>query len=146
MEVKKLYAKAAILGMVENGSHEDAFHQLVYGLTGKESVKALIEQEFQRVDEELSKRLRPQSLPGMITSAQRSQVWRLMYKLSELSSSKVSKAERLAGAVRSVLSITASVSDPLLWVSKSDASKLIARLEKYVESAQRKQAKHDESG
>lgn len=146
MEIKKLYAKAAVLGMVESNSHEDAFHQLVYGLTGKESVKALTEQEFQRVDEELSKRLRPQSVPGMITNAQRSQVWRLMHKLSELSPSKVSKAERLAGAVRSVLSITASASDPLLWVSKSDASKLIARLEKYVESAQRKQAKHNESG
>lgn len=130
----------------EHGSREDAFHQLVYGLTGKESVKTLTEQEARRVDRELNKRLRADSVPGMITNAQRSQVWRLMYKLSDLSPSKVSIAERLAGAVRNILGITASSSDPLLWVSKSDASRLIARLEKYVASAQRKQAKHDESG
>jgi len=146
MKVQKLYAKAAVLGMVEHGSHEDAFHQLVYGLTGKESVKALTEQEFQRVDKELTKRLKAESVPGMITPAQTNLVWKLMQELSVLSPSKVSKAERLAGAVRSILGITASSSAPLLWVSKSDASRLIARLEKYVESAQRKQAKHDESG
>lgn len=146
MKVQKLYAKAAVLDMVEHGSHEDAFHQLVYGLTGKESVKALTEQEFQRVDKELSRRLKPDNVPGMITPAQISLVWKLMHKLSALSPSKVSKAERLAGAVRSILSITASSSAPLLWVSKSDASKLIARLEKYVESAKKKAVKRDESG
>lgn len=146
MKVQKLYAKAAVLNMVEPNSHEDAFHQLVYGLTGKESVKALTEQEFQRVDKELSRRLKPDNVPGMITPAQISLVWKLMHKLSALSPSKVSKAERLAGAVRSILGITASSSAPLLWVSKSDASKLIARLERYVESAQKKAVKHDESG
>lgn len=146
MSVKKLYAKAAVLGMVESNSHEDAFHQLVFGLTGKESVKSLTGEEFRRVDKELTKRLKPCSVPGMITNTQRNYVWKLMHELSVLSPSKASNAERLAGAVKSILGITASSSDPLLWVSKSDASRLIARLEKYVESAQRKQAKHSESG
>ena len=146
MKVQKLYAKAAVLGMVEQNSHEDAFHQLVFGLTGKESVKALTEQEFRRVDKELTKRLKADSVPGMITPAQTNLVWKLIYKLSALSPSKVSIAERLAGAVRSILGITASPSAPLLWVSKSDASRLIARLEKYVESAKKKAVKRDESG
>ena len=75
MDVKKLYAKAAVLGMVEPGSHEDAFHQLVFGLTGKESVKALTEPEFRRVENELKRRLRSrpsdrrpeqQETPGMM--------------------------------------------------------------------------------
>ena len=32
--VQKIYGIAAVLGMVESGNHEDALHQLVYGMTG----------------------------------------------------------------------------------------------------------------
>ena len=34
----RLYALASSLGMVERDSKEDAFHQLVYGITGKEQI------------------------------------------------------------------------------------------------------------
>lgn len=37
---KRLYTLANGLGLVDNGSKEDPFHQLVYGLTGKEHVRS----------------------------------------------------------------------------------------------------------
>ena len=155
MDVKKLYAKAAVLGMVEPGSHEDAFHQLVYGLTGKDSVKALTEPEFQKVENELKQRLRarpsdrrpePQEAPGMMTKAQRDMAWRQIYTLAALSPSRASEGERMAGAVRKILGITASPKEPLKWVSKEDGSRLIDTLKRYVRTAQKKKVKQDESG
>ena len=155
MDVKKLYAKAAVLGMVEPGSHEDAFHQLVYGMTGKESVKALTEPEFRRVENELKRRLRSrpsdrrpeqQETPGMMTKAQRDMAWRQIYTLAALSPSRASEGERMAGAVRKILGITASPKEPLKWVSKEDGSRLIDTLKRYVRTAQKKKVKQDESG
>lgn len=155
MDVKKLYAKAAVLGMVEPGSHEDAFHQLVFGLTGKESVKALTEPEFRRVENELKRRLRSrpsdrrpeqQETPGMMTKAQRDMAWRQIYTLAALSPSRASEGERMAGAVRKILGITASPKEPLKWVSKEDGSRLIDTLKRYVRTAQKKKVKQDESG
>ncbi|MBQ8515619.1 MAG: DUF1018 domain-containing protein [Ruminococcus sp.] len=153
--VQKLYAKAAVLGMVEPGSHEDAFHQLVYGLTGKESVKALTEQEAERVKKELARRLRTQKprhstkqqdVPGMMTYKQRSYAWRLIYDLAALSPSKASEGERMAGAVQKILGITAAPADPLRWVTFEDGKKLIEHLKRYVRAAQKKAVKRDESG
>ncbi|MGN0592855.1 MAG: regulatory protein GemA [Ruminococcus sp.] len=155
MDVKKLYAKAAVLGMVEPGSHEDAFHQLVFGLTGKESVKALTEPEFRKVETELKRRLRShpsdrrpeqQEAPGMMTKAQRDMAWRQIYTLAALSPSRASEGERMAGAVRKILGITASPKEPLKWVSKEDGSRLIDTLKRYVRTAQKKKVKQDESG
>ena len=155
MDVKKLYAKAAVLGMVEPGSHEDAFHQLVYGMTGKESVKALTEPEFRKVENELKRRLRSrpsdrrpeqQEAPSMMTKAQRDMAWRQIYTLAALSPSRASEGERMAGAVRKILGITASPKEPLKWVSKEDGSRLIDTLKRYVRTAQKKKVKQDESG
>ena len=155
MEVNKLYAKAAVLGMVDHGSHEDAFHQLVFGLTGKESVKELTEKEFRKVENELNLRLRshksepkqkPQEVPGMMTAAQRNMAWRLMYTLAALSPSKASEGERMAGAVKKILGITSSPKEPLMWVTREDGSRLIDTLKRYVRTAQKKKVKQDESG
>lgn len=155
MDVRKLYAKAAVLGMVESGNHEDAFHQLVFGLTGKESVKALTEQEAQRVEKELARRLRTQNrsekseqqdVPDMMTYKQKSYAWRLIYDLATISPSKASESERMAGAVRKILGISSAPADPLRWVSFEDGKKLIEHLKRYVRTAQKKAVKKDESG
>lgn len=155
MEANKLYAKAAVLGMVDHGSHEDAFHQLVFGLTGKESVKELTEKEFRKVENELNLRLRshksepkqkPQEVPGMMTAAQRNMAWRLMYTLVALSPSKASEGKRMAGAVKKILGITSSPKEPLMWVTREDGSRLIDTLKRYVRTAQKKKVKQDESG
>lgn len=155
MDVRKLYAKAAVLGMVKSGSHEDEFHQLVYGITGKDSVKALTEQEMMKVEKELSKRLKlmpsqdtkhKQESPGKMTHRQKAYAWRMIYSLDALSPSKADVNERMAGAVRKILGITSAPSDPLLWVSFDDGIKLIEQLKRYVKTAQRKKALQDESG
>lgn len=155
MDVRKLYAKAAVLGMVEPNSHEDTFHQLVFGMTGKESVKALTEQEAERVEKELSRRLRaqnrsrknePQNVPDMMTYKQKSYAWRLIYNLAALSPSKASESERIAGAVRKILGISSAPADPLRWVSFEDGKKLIEHLKRYVRTAQKKAVNKDESG
>lgn len=155
MDVRKLYAKAAVLGMVEPNSHEDAFHQLVFGMTGKESVKALTEQEAERVEKELARRLRtqnrsrknePQNVPDMMTYKQKSYAWRLIYNLAALSPSKASESERMAGAVRKILGISSAPADPLRWVSFEDGKKLIEHLKRYVRTAQKKAVNKDESG
>ena len=42
---KRLYALASGLGLVERSNKDDPFHQLVYGLTGKEHVNDLTPKE-----------------------------------------------------------------------------------------------------
>ena len=55
---KRLYALAAGLGMVERNGKEDAFHQLVYGVTGKEHVSELTEAEAFSVQRALQERMK----------------------------------------------------------------------------------------
>ena len=121
---KKLYAMAAALGLLERGSKEDAFHQLVYGLTGKEHVSELSAAEANAVHRELQNRLRSaapnvtkkrsrkKDVPGMMTAAQQKKAWSLIYRLDEIEPKEVPEVERLIGAIEKVLGITASKSDP----------------------------------
>lgn len=150
---KKLYAMAAALGLLERGSKEDAFHQLVYGLTGKEHVSELSAAEANAVHRELQRRLRSaapnvtkkrsrkKDVPGMMTSAQQKKAWSLIYRLDDIEPKEVPEVERLLGAIEKVLGITASKSDPFRWINFDDGTKLIEQLKRYVRSAERKAAK-----
>ena len=143
---KRLYAIAAKLGLVEGG--EDAFHQIVYRVTGKEHVSDLNEAEGKVVERELfrmkgqaqRKPKQREEVPGMMTDAQQRYAWRMIYRLIELDGDTegASPGKRLAGAVRKTLSITASTKEPLKWVSREDGSKLIEALKRYVKSAEKK--------
>lgn len=151
---KSLYALAAGLGMVERNVKEDAFHQLVYGITEKEHVSDLTVAEAKMVEAELIRRMqfknhekplktkpkKRQNVAGMMTEAQQRYAWYLAYRLMELDdkSPPIPANERLAGAVRKVLDTTAPPQDPLAWVSFDDGSKLIEALKRYVRSAERK--------
>lgn len=150
---KKLYAMAAALGLLERGSKEDAFHQLVYGLTSKEHVSELSAAEANAVHRELQRRLRSaapnvtkkrsrkKDVPGMMTSAQQKKAWSLIYRLDDIEPKEVPEVERLLGAIEKVLGITASKSDPFRWINFDDGTKLIEQLKRYVRSAERKAAK-----
>lgn len=104
---KRLYAIAAKLGLVEGG--EDAFHQIVYRVTGKEHVSELNEAEGKAVERELfrmkgqaqRKPKQREEVPGMMTDAQQRYAWRMIYRLIELDGDTegASPGERLAGAV-----------------------------------------------
>ena len=147
--VQKIYGIAAVLGMVESGNHEDALHQLVYGMTGKDSVRSLSEAERKSVAAELRKRLRKEYLSyhpsktefaGKMTARQKSKAWALLYELERITPftpSPVSIQERMAGVVQKGLQITASAADPLRWASLADGSRLIEQLKRYVQHAKK---------
>lgn len=144
---------AAALGLLERGSKEDAFHQLVYGLTGKEHVSELSAAEANVVQRELQSRLRSaapnvtkkrsrkKDVPGMMTVAQQGKAWALIHCLDEIEPKEVPEVERLLGAIEKVLGITASRVDPFRWINFDDGTKLIEQLKRYVRSAERKAAK-----
>lgn len=156
---KGLYALANGLGLVDNGSKEDPFHQLVYGLTGKDHVSELTPSEAKAVQAELQKRMRlknhdkplkkkEKSEPGMMTVPMKNYAKFLAHRLEELDekSPPVPADFRLAGAVRKVLNITAPDEDPLKWVHFEDGMKLIESLKRYVRSAERRAVKKGGDG
>ncbi len=152
---KRLYALASGLGLVERSNKDDPFHQLVYGLTGKEHVSELTAAEAKAVQNELQERMRlknrgeplkkkkvaKETVPGMMNAAQQRLAWRLVYRLDELEPTAASVPERLIGAIEKILGITASKSDPFRWVNFEDGSRLIEQLKRYVRSAERRAAK-----
>lgn len=152
---KRLYALAAGLGMVERNGKEDAFHQLVYGVTGKEHVSELTEAEAFSVQRALQERMKmrnrttplkkcskeKKNVPGMMTVAQQKKAWSLVYRLDEIEPKNVPVVERLLGAIEKILGITASKDEPFRWVNFDDGTRLIEQLKRYVRSAERKAAK-----
>ena len=152
---RRLYALAAELGMVERSNKEDAFHQLVFGLTGKEHVSELTVSEANTVQRELQERMKlrnriiplkkkgniKKNVPGMMTISQQKKAWSLVYRLDELEPKGIPVVERLLGAIQKILGITASKSDPFRWINFDDGTRLIEQLKRYVRSAERKAVK-----
>ena len=153
MKSRNLYAIAANAGLVEHGSKEDPFHQIVYSLTGKTSVKDLTSREMKQVENEIRSRISEnvsgdriksqEAVAGMMSPAQQSLAWRLMYRIQryDVKVSDKSVGARLAGAVRKSLKISASDTDPLKWVNAENGNKLIETLKRYVKSAEKKYKK-----
>lgn len=151
MKTQTLYAIAANAGLVEHGNKEDAFHQIVYGVTGKTSVKDLTNHEMKLVENEIRNRCKSssdkiknqESIAGMMSPAQQSLAWRLMYQIQgyDIEISDKSVGARLAGAVRKILKISASDTEPLKWVDAENGTRLIVALKRYVKSAEKKYKK-----
>ena len=153
MKSRNLYAIAANAGLVEHGSKEDPFHQIVYSLTGKTSVKDLTSREMKQVENEIRSRISEnvsgdriksqEAVSGMMSPAQQSLAWRLMYQIQryDVKVSDKSVGARLAGVVRKSLKISASDTDPLKWVNAENGNKLIETLKRYVKSAEKKYKK-----
>ncbi len=155
-QIKRLYSMAGALGLVESGNKDDPFHQLIYGITAKCSVKELTDKEAKEVEAELrnrmavgdskavKKRKKPQNptQPGMMNSGQISKAWALMYRLNEISpaSNNADVSDRMYGAIKKILGITPNMKEPFRWVSFKDGNKLIETLKKYISSAEKKGA------
>ena len=153
MTAKVLYAIASNAGLVEHGNKEDPFHQIVYSITGKSSVKDLTNREMKLVENEIRNRCKnissdkiknQESIKGMMSPAQQSLAWRLMYQIQsyDVKTSSQTVGARLAGVVRKTLNITASETDPLRWVNAENGNKLIETLKRYEKSAEKKYKKH----
>ena len=142
-EIKILYSIASSAGFIDNSNHsDDILHQIVYGVTGKESVKQLTHQEFVKVKNRLEE-LTYQNTDGMITIKQKRKIYAQMIELSELSPSEKSIDERLCGIVRKILKISSFPSEPLKWVKKKEATKLIQIIGFYIETERNKWERED---
>lgn len=152
MTAKVLYAIASNAGLVEHGNKEDPFHQIIYSITQKTSAKDLTNREMKLVENEIRNRCKSssdkiknqESIKGMMSPAQQSLAWRLMYHIQsyDLEISSQTIGTRLAGVVRKTLKITASDTDPLRWVNAENGNKLIETLKRYEKSAEKKYKKH----
>ena len=109
-QIRKIYAIGQALGIVNRGG-EDALHDLVYGVTGKSSVKELSYSEACKVIGELEARQgtpppRPKKTnhrkrkPGGVSEGQERKVWALMYRLAAASPSTVAVGDRLRAAIK----------------------------------------------
>lgn len=152
MKTQFLYAIATKNGLVEHGSKDDPFHQIVYSITQKTSVKDLTNREMKLVENEIRNRCKnissdkiksQESIKGMMSPAQQSLAWRLMYQIQgyDVKVSSQTVGARLAGVVRKTLKISASDTDPLKWVNAENGNKLIETLKRYVKSAEKKYKK-----
>ena len=102
-QIKRVYALASGLGILESNNKNDMLHQLVFSVTGKESVSKLTDTEFKKLQGELIERMKlsnleaplktkkdkpkakaPEDVPDMMTQAQQNLAWRMIYRLQEL--------------------------------------------------------------
>lgn len=133
-QVQKIYAMGSKLGMVDSKNHsDDMLHNLVYNLTGQDSIKNLSYDEYKAVVSELATRLKIEQLAptappkhprrkqhkstakGMSEGQQR-KVWSLMYQLATYDIEPVSatKGERLCGIIKKELHIDCTPSKPYI--------------------------------
>ncbi|MDO4765182.1 MAG: regulatory protein GemA [Eubacteriales bacterium] len=142
-QISKLYGLAARAGLVESGNKDDTFHQIVSGITGKESVKKLTEAEYKKVRSRLLQELEHKNASGRISSGQIKKAWSLMYQIIEHSPSEQGKTagERMVGAIKKILDIDADVKNPFAWVSAEQGNKLIEMLKRYLRTEKEKQVK-----
>ena len=108
-QIRKIYAIGQALGIVNRGG-EDALHDLVYGVTGKSSVKELSYSEACKVIGELEAR---QGTPPPRPK-------------------KTNHRKRKPGGV------DAFADDPFAWLDYKSCNKLIEALKGYVKNAERK--------
>ncbi len=141
-QIRKIYAIGGALGMVKRNEEDDLLHELVEGMTGKKSIKALTYGEACKVIGELEGRqgtppprksgkpLR-KTAPGHTSEGQRRKVWALMYRLQDASPSKAPLGDRLCAIIKKELGIS---QDNKAWAKTipmpedSDASRHCAYL------------------
>lgn len=160
-QIKRIYGLGTGLGIVGK-DRDDMLHELVYSITGKESVKDLDDNDFKTVQNELINRMKLadpnhplyKSKPkknskseneeigcnGMATSEQQNLCWRYCYRLKELDPNPKSAdvGDRLIGAIDKILGVTASKKQPFRWIDQEQCSKLIEQLKRYVNTAERR--------
>ena len=141
-EIRKLYAVASMHGLVGR-DHDDDLHLIIYNMFKKESVKDLTENQYKKVLKYLDN-LTNNTENGMITNKQKQYVNTLMQKLAKVSPSKCSLNERLVGIINKHFNITAYSKEPLIWVSKKNAQKLIVILKDYINYETKKERNSDD--
>lgn len=153
-QIRKIYAIGGALGMVKRNEEDDLLHELVEGMTGKKSIKALTYGEACKVIGELEGRQgtppprksgKPllKTAPGHTSEGQRRKVWALMYRLQDASPSKAPLGDRLCAIIKKELGMDAFPKDPFAWIGYKDGNKLVEVLKGYVKTAQKSRGDAD---
>nr|WP_319487257.1 regulatory protein GemA [uncultured Caproiciproducens sp.] len=150
IQIQRIYKLGSVLGLIKN----DELHTLVYGITGKEHVSQLSDNEFKAVEHELLERVkllhltappkpakkRNAPVSSGMTSGQQNKVWQLMYELAgcdrQPSSSPI--GTRLCGIIKRQFQIDANAQQPFRWMNYHQGSQLIEILKKYISSAEQR--------
>jgi len=154
-QIKSIYAIAAKIGILDRSTHDDALHDMVLGLTGKTSIKALTHAEALAVLTELRHRSSPNAapaptpprkkqarkyteLPGGMTAAQQKMVWYLMYQLDKFDSAPagVQLRDRLCGIIQRQFKVTAFATQPFRFLNAEQGGALIEGLKAMTERAE----------
>jgi len=158
-QIRRIYAIGAQLGIKGQG-HDDLLHELVRGITGKDSIKELTDAEARSVLTELYKR--QSSAPkkqnkkkkadtegnnGMASKAQQRYCWALIYQLCELDPKPdVEPVERLLGAIRKKGGTNiCTKDDPFSHVTQENCAELIEFLKRCVNTAKRQAKRRGEA-
>ena len=147
-QIRKIYAIAGALGM-KGSDKDDALHDLVSGMTGKNSVRELSYADACRVIGELEARQgtppprkggRPmrKSTPGRVSEGQQRKIWALMYQIETASPSTAPLGDRLCAIIKKELGVEAFTRDPFAWVDYKGGNKLIETMKGYVKTARKK--------
>ncbi len=149
-QIKAIYALGSSIGINKN-NHDDELHQLVYGLSGKESIKELTGTEADDILSELRQRMKGMKLssgskksidvpPGKMSEAQQKKAWQLIYALQKADPSAATAAVRMRGAVKKILGADINTHNkaPFRMISSADGVKLINSLKRYVYNAEKK--------
>lgn len=166
-QIKRIYGLGAGLGIVGK-DRDDMLHEVIFSITGKESVKDLTDSDFKAVQTELINRMKLADpnhplyksklkkdqkekneeigCNGMATPEQQRLCWRYCYRLKELDPNPKSAdvGDRLLGAIDKVLDVTASKKEPFRWIDQDQCSKLIEQLKRYVNTAERRAKRGEE--
>lgn len=134
---------------MRGADRQDALHDLINSMTGKNSVKELTYAEACRVIGELEARQgtppprkggRPlrKTTPGRVSEGQQRKIWALMYQLAEASPSTAQVGDRLCAIIKKTLGVEAFPAKPFAWVTYRGANTLIEALKGYVANAQKR--------
>lgn len=151
----QIFAISSALGLT-GGGRDDELHVLIYGLTGKESIKALNREDAEKVIRRLKELQGPHTapeksgkeyrkkekkhVPGGVSAGQERKVWALMYALKEYDKkeSPASLGKRLSAIIKKELKIDATEKAPLQWLDFRKGNTLIEILKKYIEREEKK--------
>lgn len=139
---KKIYAWGAISGMLKHDcGAEDELHLWIKSFTGAEHISDLTEKQANLVISKLiaycngNKDSRPEG--GYMTREQQRYVFKLMYKLVELSPSVVALRDRLAGIIKTVTGKTPK-NDLFFGLTMEEGANIIETLKRYISTEARK--------
>ncbi len=146
-QIKILYSTASSAGLVNNQNHsEDEFHQIIFSLTKKTSAKELTFEEYIKIKKYIEE-LATENVDGMITLKQKRKIMAMMKELERLSPMENTTIEkRLCGIVEKMLKISSFPQEPLKWVRKKQATKLIQIVGFYIKTEKKKGSAESERG